>query len=292
MSLFRPLALAVIFGAAACANAFAADMPFPQAEPIAGPQEKLTFGTGWYLRGDIAWSREKRPVLFNDPALGATSKLDNKWSATAGFGYKFNNWFRTDLTVDAFKEMNPRLQSGAFNCVAAINGVIVGGVNTGITPVNGQCDARQSGKMPRYAVLANGYIDLGTWSGVTPYIGAGAGVVYGRVRGNYNWFTAGTNNPYAANLVAPAGFPVNWVDAGGNPIAAPITAFGVQNQARTYRRNGFNFAWALMAGTSYDISPNAKIDLGYRFLNLGKFGLTSKTVTASEYRIGVRYMID
>jgi len=58
-------------------------------------------------------------------------------------------------------------------------------------------------------------------------------------------------------------------------------------------REGFPDAWL----SHYEPSWNRAslvwaVDLGYRFLNLGKFGLTSKTVTASEYRIGVRYMID
>ena len=63
----------------------------------------------------------------------------------------------------------------------------------------------------------------------------------------------------------------------------------------------WNFSWALMAGTSYDVSDNLKIDAGYRYLNIGDAatktfsdaGTTSsikyKDLTAHEVRVGLRY---
>ena len=63
-----------------------------------------------------------------------------------------------------------------------------------------------------------------------------------------------------------------------------------------------------MAGTSYDLSPNAKLDLGYRYLNMGS-GTTVSTslldctcgtvgqplkiadLDAHEFRVGVRWML-
>jgi opacity protein-like surface antigen len=53
-----------------------------------------------------------------------------------------------------------------------------------------------------------------------------------------------------------------------------------------------------MAGVSYDISQNLKVDLSYRYLNAGRYtGLsvwggtvvpTSGAITAQEVRLGVR----
>jgi opacity protein-like surface antigen len=56
-----------------------------------------------------------------------------------------------------------------------------------------------------------------------------------------------------------------------------------------------------MAGFAYDISDHAKLDVGYRYLNAGKYtsapspitGQTStRTLSSQEVRVGLRYMID
>jgi opacity protein-like surface antigen len=78
----------------------------------------------------------------------------------------------------------------------------------------------------------------------------------------------------------------------------------------------WNFAWALMAGLSFDVTQNLKLDLGYRYLDLGKVtsgsmhcltgtgfitggpangcepGIQSKRdVAYNDFRIGLRWMI-
>ncbi|MBP0650594.1 P44/Msp2 family outer membrane protein, partial [Mycobacterium tuberculosis] len=43
------------------------------------------------------------------------------------------------------------------------------------------------------AVMLNGYVDLGTWYGVTPYVGAGIGAAYVDVAGHSST-TAGSSS--------------------------------------------------------------------------------------------------
>ena len=56
-----------------------------------------------------------------------------------------------------------------------------------------------------------------------------------------------------------------------------------------------DFAWNVQAGVSYDISPAAKLDLGYRFIDLGKAISNGAPQTivdnliAHEFKIGIRY---
>lgn len=284
MSVIRSLFATIAFGAFVSSGALAADLQLPPQAPPLGQQERLEFGTGWYLRGDISWAREKTPVVFGDPALAAGGKVQNSYSITIGGGYKFNSWFRTDLTYDYIKETNVGARSGNFTCYDTLldNGVnIVAGQNS--------CYARQNGRLNRHVLLGNAYVDLGTWSGVTPYIGVGAGSAYGRMySGTYDWYHSVDNSIYVAPPIPPNPGNLPWVTTTGAPIA-PVTAI---NSTATTNRRTFNLAWALMAGVAYDISPNAKIDLGYRYLNLGKFGSGSKSATVNEYRIGFRYMID
>jgi opacity protein-like surface antigen len=56
-----------------------------------------------------------------------------------------------------------------------------------------------------------------------------------------------------------------------------------------------------MAGVAYDLTTHTKIDVGYRYLNMGKINgvasasgasPTSAKSTAQEVRIGLRYVID
>ena len=66
-----------------------------------------------------------------------------------------------------------------------------------------------------------------------------------------------------------------------------------------------NFAWAWMAGLSYQVMPNWLIDVGYRYLDLGdaisrggspggaSFNETIwKDLSAQEVRFGVRFLFD
>ena len=93
-------------------------------------------------------------------------------------------------------------------------------------------------------------------------------------------------------LPNPSPIPLVWLDQNGNVVPQPVANFGVQDRRATLNRRNFNLAWALMAGIAYDVSPNAKIDMGYRYVNLGKFGSGTKSTAINEYRIGFRYMID
>lgn len=283
MSSVRSLCFAAVASAITSCGAYAADLMAPP--PVAvGSQERLEFGTGWYLRGDISWAREKNPIIFADPNLASQAKALNGYSITLGGGYKFNTWFRADLTYDYLREISVTQRSSNFTCYDTLtdNGVnIVAGENS--------CYARQNGKLSRHVFLANGYLDLGTWSGLTPYVGAGVGTAYGRVRGGaYDWFHSADNSLYVAPAIPANPGNLPWQTSTGTPMA-PVTS--INNTASTNRRS-FNLAWALMGGLSYQVSPNASIDMGYRYLSLGKFGLGTKTASVNEFRMGMRYMID
>ena len=108
--------------------------------------------------------------------------------------------------------------------------------------------------------MGNAYADLGSWGGFTPYVGAGIG---------------------GANVIVR--------DYVSNPPQLRFTP--------TVQR--WNLAWAAMAGVSYDITYNMKIDVGYRHVNMGDAvggpadnRLTVKKLTGDEIRIGLRYLID
>jgi opacity protein-like surface antigen len=129
-------------------------------------------------------------------------------------------------------------------------------------------------KLESTTVLLNGYLDLGNWSGVTPYVGAGIGFAHNNLNSYWSQITCLT-----------------------------VTCSSAFSQARVPHETGSknNLAWALMAGAAVDIGMGLKLDLGYRYLRVGEskteldsagFGFKTKPLDAHEARIGVRYMID
>ena len=137
--------------------AFAADMAI--APPPYAPVVE-DFG-GWYLRGDIGFSNQRVDRLNNVLDRNNTTSVQNMNFNTAGIfglgvGYKFNNWFRTDVTGE---------YRGNSQFFGTDQITYVGGVGT---------DTYHATKN-EWVVLANAYVDLGTWWCITPFIGAGVG---------------------------------------------------------------------------------------------------------------------
>jgi opacity protein-like surface antigen len=139
--------------------AFAADMPIAE-PPMYAPPPPVDFG-GWYLRGDIGFSNQRVDRLNNALDVNNTSSVQNLSFNTAGIiglgaGYRFNNWFRADVTGE---------YRGNSQFFGTDHITFPGGVGT---------DTYHATKS-EWVVLANAYADLGTWWCITPFIGAGVG---------------------------------------------------------------------------------------------------------------------
>src|SRR6476620_4474087 len=138
--------------------AFAADMaiaPAPYAAPVVED-----FG-GWYLRGDIGFSNQRVDRLNNALDSTLTSSVQKNSFNTAGIfglgvGYKFNNWFRADVT-------------GEYRGNSQFSGT-----DANTFPGGVGADTYHATKS-EWVVLGNAYVDLGTWWCMTPFIGAGVG---------------------------------------------------------------------------------------------------------------------
>lgn len=170
--------------------------------------------SGPYVRADLAFAITHDPELKPNgawpAARGTTSVSDNGNFVTgrAGIGYRFTPEFRADLTLGFQSESVEYASPG---------GVVV----------KGDTDIRS------LVTMVNAYYDVGTWSGFTPYLGAGMGWAH------------------------------HWTDDIRHTSAAGV--------AGTEKGEGTNtFAWSLGAGVSYAIDPQWSLDLGYRFNDLGR----------------------
>lgn len=177
---FGLLAAASLAGALALASPVAAADLDPGYADVP-PQQQVTFGSGWYVRGDIGATENYKVELgrpsIREATFGILKTHDAGYDLSLGGGYAFTNSFRADITADFHQPVTSDL-SGQ-QCIDK--------------PKLFTCE--MNGHFDHYDALINGYYDIGTWSLFTPYVGAGVGVGFGEVNANLY----GDTNLYSAN---------------------------------------------------------------------------------------------
>jgi opacity protein-like surface antigen len=176
-------------------------------------------GFGWYLRGDVGFARSVAPTMSWQSTSYANRSVTNGASLGIGFGYRFTENLRSDLTLDFLTNHRVR-----------------GYLNTTDDDRLNQSAA---------SLLANGYYDIGTYFGVTPYIGAGIGI-------------ARVNNGALTR------------DLGGIPT---YTFAG---------RTQFALAAAATTGFSFDIGHGLQADVGYKFTWIDKTRTGKETTSTLD----------
>jgi opacity protein-like surface antigen len=270
-------------------------------------EQPVELGTGWYLRGDAAWSLDQVPLISSDGTITTPSAVINGYSFDLGFGYKINNWLRADIVYDYRKPQSANASEATVFCPYNLIGL-----STQTTPPielgyyanpNDTCTPKQSTTVSRQDLLVNGYIDVGTWGGVTPYVGAGIGTVETQVHSSLNYYETANGTLYNANLTPTGTFPPLWININGTPLVPqPAIAFTQQNWNKILHSTSYHLAWALMGGFAIRVTDHLQADIGYRYVNLGTFtGLESTSSGAKvvnerqstqEIRVGFRYMVD
>lgn len=196
----------------------------------------VEIGSGWYLRGDIGYNVSTRPDgdftyrTFDAGAYSshtaAAADFSDDFTFGLGVGYSFTDMLRADVTVDRLSSTF----SGSGPCDASLGA---------------SCRTEGEADFAAYAAMANIYVDLGTFVGFTPYVGAGAGYTY------LHWDDLRSRNFCAG------------VPCAANPGAVHPG------------ESDWRFTYALMAGLTYDISDNMKVDLGYRYMKIDDGGMFS-----------------
>ncbi|ABD06019.1 conserved hypothetical protein [Rhodopseudomonas palustris HaA2] len=250
-----------------CSAAVAADMPIAP-PPAYAPPPVEDFG-GWYLRGDIGFSNQQVKDLRygRESAYSQLTSFDQQTSFDAagifgvGVGYQFNNWFRADVVGQYRGNSNFK---GTDRFTGTAGGVAYNGIDN------------YGASKSEWLVMANGYVDLGTWWCVTPFIGAGVG---------------------AARVTM-----ANFTDTGINNLPFSTTSFASAPTASKW-----NLAWAVHTGLAYKVNPNLTLELAYSYLNLGDgytgalsafTGATTnnsfkfKDITSHDVKVGVRWNLD
>ncbi|MFD1745255.1 outer membrane beta-barrel protein [Rhizobium helianthi] len=259
-TLIGALALALLAGAAHSADLY---QPQPEQVPLDAPEVTVQqSSSGWYLRGDVGYGFNKlRGANFyqgNDPSQRvdfASSGLRDAFTVGAGVGYQVNSYLRTDLTFDYLSK-------------SKFTGSTVGG-GAPFGACVGPCTSTDIANMKAYSLLANAYVDLGTYGYVTPYVGAGLGGTY-----------------------------VKW-DKLRNTSCADDGS-GCDDTVEHGGKGSWRFTYALMAGATIDVTCNIKADVGYRYRRIeggDMFGWAQnggpgfdKGINVHEARVGARYL--
>jgi opacity protein-like surface antigen len=255
MRKFLKLTLAALMASGMSVPAMAADL-------VEQPVVVAPVIGGWYLRGYLGMTNQRldelRSDLYNDPDILAYGWHDKGGFASSplfggGVGYQFNEWFRGDATIE--------YRGGAnFNALDW--------VETTSSAYTNEFHAKKS----EWLFLANGYVDLGEYGPIVPYVGAGIG----------------TSRNTISNFR-----DVNVINGGG---------------AWASTDSQWNFAWALHAGLGIKATDRMTIDLGYSYVNLGNArtgpavnydpvnfpntngdGMEFHKLTSHDLKLGIRY---
>ncbi|WP_309082579.1 OmpW family outer membrane protein [Chelativorans sp.] len=229
--MWKPCSLTLLVAAVAAAAALpagAADYDPPLVLEDAPNYVPVEVGSGWYLRGDLTYNINES--VYDLDVLG--ERMENtRFGGSVGFGYHFTDLLRADVNLAYLSRDKFELEDG-LDEISAENRVL--------------------------AAMVNGYFDLGTFVGVTPYVGAGAGVLYSM-----------------------------------HEISVDSPTLGVMFEA-TDRQ--YEFAYALNAGVNYQVTQNLSVDLGYQYLSSPgtqyvdvDSGDLEKGLDYHQVKLGLRY---
>jgi opacity protein-like surface antigen len=255
MASFRAVIIAGAVAIGAFNVAHAADLDLPPPPPVEAPPPAPVV-SGWYLRGDVGYGFNELSNFYSNASDTASvvgygfegASVGNQVDFDGGVGYQINNWVRFDVTGE-YQTSAKYWSEESYT----------GGCTAGPT-----CYDVNTGRLSTFAVLANGYIDLGTWWNITPFVGAGFG-------GAFNQLTGVTDTN---------------ISTGGSGTAP--------------NRTTGSFAWALMAGLDYSFNQNWKLEVSYRYFDAGNVEtgtfdcgcgeIQNFHVHSNDVRVGLRYV--
>lgn len=275
----------------------------------------VEIGSGWYLRGDVGYNFDKQykntELAITNPftAFAPFSPIDSisfrekdtPISGSIGFGYKFNDFFRADVNVGL-------LTDDRFSASGRIPDGCAGTQTTEIVtfdpdgePIEPStifsersardCGASLSANNSSWTGTLDGYIDLGTISGITPYVGAGVGLLYTKTGLNASALCSADSDVISGgNTTTTTTFLCDGQSSVGDDDVEYIGA--------SYSNRDYNFMYSLMAGFAYQMTTNLSLDVGYRYtsapdiqyLKIGSNGAeVGEGMDYHQVKLGLRY---
>ena len=202
--------------------------PMEKAIPLTETPTKMANDmTGPYLRLDIGMALNSDTDGTQSAGALSSGSIDNTAIWGGGIGYQFSKNFRADASISYHPDASVNATTSASNTTS-----------TDVNALSG---------------MVNGYWDIATFGGMTPYVGAGVGFAH----------LSTSDQTTTGGIATESGSTTN------------------------------NLAWSLNAGAAYDIFQNTALDMNYRFINMGEFKQSVSTtydeLSAHEVRAGLRF---
>ncbi len=199
--------------------------------------------SGWYLRGDVGYSKSQEAEGewdfwnqfvgvrgIDDTYRFDSLKLRDTASVGVGVGYQINDHVRTDATLDFFRTK----VAGKTECPLMIKSDPQHAL-----PFPSDCHYDDSSTANVWTAMANAYVDLESVGGFRPYLGAGVGAAF-----------------------------VEYGTLTGQEVCPRCPAAYVPYSGQQEGISSLRMATALMVGTTYDLTDRLKLDAGYRFMHI------------------------
>jgi opacity protein-like surface antigen len=259
----------------------------------------VEIGTGWYIRGDVGYNfggRQKERLYDLVPVTFTESSAD-ALNAGVGFGYKFNDIFRMDATLDRvfggrFTATELVAPTGPCHGTGEYVNTITGVVFMGAFDID-NCLRKDEASYNAWLAMGNAYADLATVNGFTPFLGAGLGVAKINWKEETNSITCvpvdGSVHKEACSATGTVAQP---------PLNTVYTEPGILNNGSSWK-----LAMSLTAGVSYELSKGLHLDTSYKFTSIGggfgkiPYGSTPGSSIATDgfglhqVKMGLRYEI-
>lgn len=265
---------------AATPPVLAADYDPPIFVEEAAEYVPVEVGSGWYLRGDLGYAFNK-PYKIDVTPVGLTDEYQ-PFSGSVGMGYHFNDFLRGELNVgllptSRFDNAYTTTCSGTQTTTVVDNSS--GTITSQVTGVGTRpCDGMDRGSNKAYDFMANAYVDLGTYVGITPYIGGGLGLAYNKYR-----LAEGARDCLDQTTTTVGG---------GNTTTINFDCYDDSfYEGAVTSESQIKLVYSLAAGLSYRVDKNASIDLGYEYLAIpdANYVTYNSALATPEIRRGIGY---
>jgi len=262
----------------------------------------------------------------------SASQKQGTITGSIGAGYHFNDWLRADVNIGILQNDSysgtGHLQSGYLD-----SGLLVNALNPAVTAMpdfgclgsrtvtttkttvdsdgnavpaqsgttaktdtdwRRDCIVNASAKNSAWNGLANGYVDLGTYAGFTPYVGAGIGLLRTKTSISVGATCENSSVTNTSNANNGDGTSTTTDQTVDFTCRAPTDGSTVAS----YSKTNYDLMYGLSAGVSYQISKNASLDLGYQYISapdVKYYTISDSGVRAAkgydmqQIKIGLRY---
>jgi opacity protein-like surface antigen len=206
----------------------------------------------WYVRGDAGYSLKSTGNVsasgIPQVTISGPGDHDGPFSGSLGFGRYITPSLRAEFGLDLRNNQTIGKGKGYAFTRTVVTDPIAGSTDTHTF----QADRQDTTNLGSQTFMANLYYDVKTGSRFTPYVGAGAGVSLATIKRNFS------ETAQCVSTVDSTGTFTGPGCSGSEPPLPPASGRKVEN--------AWGPAFALMAGTSVDLTTGVKFDAGYRMM--------------------------